>query len=219
MRQKLFPFLLAALLLLVGCEKNEHAAAGDDGQKSVTCISKVSSEDCYLCGDPTNSPLHPYWGQNNIGIVSLNTFDVMPVEINRYDIEGNLLEERTGSLGSRSFRQQEGGFSAHMMEDVDYGYADGSVSLFGDESLDVEQTGSFLCEDCLNVLMSGIHKTGFGVGLVNFETRELVAFEENTVGFGMGDFRISCSFSAPDKSAATRKIDLLIFYAPLRYPS
>lgn len=200
---------------LVGCEKNENVVASDVRQESATYISKVSSEGCYLCGDPTDSPLHPYWGQNNIGIVSLNTSALMPVEINRYDIESDLLEKRTGRLTSRSFRQQEGGFSAHMMEDD----VDGSVLLFGDESLDVEQAGSFLCEDCLNTLMSRIHKTGFGVGLVNFETKELVVFQENTVGFGMGGFRISCTFSDSDKRANTWKIDLLIFYVPLQYPS
>lgn len=219
LRKKLSPFLLAMLLLLGGCGEDTHADASGAGEEPVTYTSEVSAEDCYLCGDTTDSPLYPYWGQNNIGIVSLNTFAVMPVEINRYDMEGSLLEEQTGVLTSHSFRRQEDGFSAHMMEDVDYGYADGSISLYGDKALDVEQAGALLCGDCLNALMDGIYKTGFGVGLVNFETRELVAFEENTVGFGMGDFRISCGFSDPDKNADTRKISLLIFYAPLRYPS
>lgn len=97
--------ILATALTLTFCascgqqpaeERRDYKAAAEAA--SVHCVSKA---DCYLCGDG-NTRYKEYYGQNNVGIISLNTFELMPVEINRYDQSGQLIEENTGVMRSMS---------------------------------------------------------------------------------------------------------------------
>ena len=53
--------------------------------------SSVLPEECFIC-----SPSIPNWGQNNVGIISLNTFEVLPIEINRYRNGGISLKRIPG---------------------------------------------------------------------------------------------------------------------------
>ena len=132
--------------------------------------SDTSAEDCYLCGDSTESPLSPYWGQNNIALFSLNTFEIKPFEINRYDrMDGRLIEEYAGIV-SFEVGNNDGGFSASLMQDSDRGYANGSVNFYSDEVLDINKAADFLCEDCLNEILPSRIDGCFGVGAVNLAT-------------------------------------------------
>ena len=64
-----------------------------------------------------------YWGQNNIALISLHTFEIKPLEINRYDrIDGRLIEEYAGTV-SFVVGSNDGGFSTSLMQDSDRGYA------------------------------------------------------------------------------------------------
>lgn len=216
---KLLILHLLILTVLSGCAKQDAGMPTESAQDRFDIVSTITPENCWLCSDRTDTSLSPYWGQNNVGIVSLNTFEVMPVVINRYDIDGTLLEEQTGVLTSRHHSSQDDGFLSHSMEDVDRGHASGSVYFNEDEVLDAEKTATFLCQNCLDDLLSKIYKNGYGVGVINFETRELCAFEKNFVGFGLGDFYISCDFSDTEKWEYAPDINFLIFYAPLRYTS
>lgn len=219
-KNKLFRLVcLLILALLTGCAEQSTDTPAESRPAYTGIVSSVAQEDCWLCGNRTDTTLYPYLGQNNVGLVSLNTFEVMPVVINRYDMDGTLLEELTGVMASRHHSSQEDGFLSHSFEDVDRGYAHGSVTFNEDKMLDVEKTAALLCQDCLDGLLAEIYKEGYGVGIVNFETRELRAFEQNFTGFGLGDFYIDCDFNGADKPEYAPDINFLIFYAPLRYES
>ena len=75
-----------------------------------------------------------------------------------------------------------------MMVEMDRGYADGSLQLRGDKTRDVERPASFLCQDCLDSTLASILEEGYGVGIVNFKTRELRVLEKNIYGITLGDF-------------------------------
>lgn len=219
-KNKLFRLVcLLILALLTGCAEQSTDTSAESRHDYTGIVSSVAQEDCWLCGDRTDTTLYPYLGQNNVGIISLNTFEVMPVVINRYDMDGTLLEEQTGVLTSRHHGSQDGGFISHSWESVDRGHASGSITFNEDEMLDAEKTASFLCQSCLDSVLSKIYKNEYGVGVINFETRELRAFEKNTVGFGLGDFYISCDFTDKEEWKSAPDINFLIFYAPLRYTS
>lgn len=216
-KNKLFILVLLIPAILASCARQDADASAEYAQDRFDITSSTMQKDCWLCSDRADTELASYWGQNNVGIVSLNTFEVMPVVINRYDVDGILLEEQTGVLTSRHHVSQDGGLLSHSMEDVDRGYAHGSVYLNGDKALDAEKTAAFLCQSCLDGLLEEIYKDEYGVGVINFETRELRAFEKNTTGFGLGDFYISCDFTDKEKWESAPDINFLIFYAPLRY--
>lgn len=81
---KRFPLLLLVILLfiLAGCGADQLPAP--DGETRYS--SNTSAEDCYLCGGGIESLVPSYWGQDNIALISLNTFEVKPLEINRYTL-------------------------------------------------------------------------------------------------------------------------------------
>ena len=214
---KRFIFVLLLLLLVfAGCEMNQSADSSGTATSTKTVYSSdISNEDCYLCGSGMESPLSPYWGQNNIALFSLNTFEVKPLEINRYDrTDGRLIEEYAGAV-SFAVGSKSGGFSASLMQDSDRGYATGSVDFHSDEVLDISKAANYLCADCLNKILPSQVDRCFGVGAVNLATREVRIFEERLGGFTSGDFYIDCDLQ--DLDGDTHRRDILIFSCSIRY--
>ena len=189
--------LLLALCLLAGCGAEEQ-------ETSVLC---VSTADCVLCKGAGMWA----WGQNNVGLISLNTFDMVPIEINRYDSGGGLIEENTGTFQIRHIQGGEEGFSASVIEEPDFGYATLTVTLGEDGAMDRGKAAAFLCENCLEDIAPEGEET-LGLGVIDFATGKVEAFNRKIRGFGAGDFRIHCDW--PEEG---EKVELLIFYAPLRY--
>ena len=102
-------FVVMLALSLTGCSA-EPSMSSDSEMEPV--LSNVSAEDCFLCGNGAEEPF--YWGQNNVGIINLNTFEVMPIEINHYDSHGALIEENTGCLTSHGLYNDNNGLCAHV---------------------------------------------------------------------------------------------------------
>lgn len=203
---------LIVLLCLVGCRAGENEDI--EPMDEIIYTSSVSAEDCFLCGNGAGSIS---WGQNNIGIISLNSFEVMPIEINRYDNEGILIEENTGCMSIQYFKSESKGFEANMVLDADRGHADITVFLYDDKTIDIEKVSSFLCQGCLNELIDDIYKSEFGVCILDFDTKEITVFRENVIGFGAGDFYIHCDAKEPSEKDDAYKLRFIIFYCPLRY--
>ena len=87
------PVLFAVLFLIVsltGCAF-DNPAQSDGG-----VTGKASSTDCPLCGDNGKDAFPSLWGQDNIALVSLSSFDVQLIEINQFDAEGKMREEYAG---------------------------------------------------------------------------------------------------------------------------
>lgn len=179
--------------------------------------SEVSAEDCCLCGNGTTEDMLPsyYWGQNNVALISLNTFEIRPVEINRYDIDGSLIEEAAGVVSFGGGKSKNGGFSAPLLLDYDRGYAIGCMDFHDDQTLDIDKVSAFLCAECLNEIFPQDIRQCFGVGVINLATKEIHVLEECVSGFGLGDFYIDCDLK--EQRRGQRQMDLLIFYSPIRY--
>lgn len=208
--KKRFTIILLLLSLLAGC------AAEQDSKTNCPCTT--TAKDCYLCGDSMNKQIPTHWGQNNIALISLNTFEMMPLEINTYDLlSGEQIEEYAQAVSLCSGGSKEGGFTASLMLDCNRGFATGSVNFRGDERPDVNKAASFLCKDCLNEILSEKNGKFFGVGVINLETKEIRLFDESLRGFGLGDFYIACDLIDSEDSDFHR-MDVLIFYCPVRYP-
>lgn len=199
-------------LSLAGCD-----TSGDTSSvlRETADTSRTTPENCVLCGDGTETSFSPYWGQNNVGIVSLNTFEGIPVEINRYGIDGTPMEERTDCFAMQGFQTQDDSLRCSVGKQSDRGFASCTLTLYN-ETLDPGKAAAYLCEDCLNAVMEDYARDGFGVGLVHLATKELRVLGERCVGFGMDDFYVWCTFPEERTDDGGRRIQLLIFYAPLR---
>ncbi len=214
MKKFLTPLLALLIIALSGCglkQDNTNSAAFQEK----LYLSSTSAADCYLCGGGIASLIPEYWGQNNIALISLNTFDIKPIEINRYD-NGHLIEEYAGVISFGGGGSVNGGFSAHLMLEYDRRYAMGSLNFHDDEILDTGKAASFLCSSCLNDIIPREAGQCFSVGAIDLATKEIRLFEESLGGFGLGDFYIDCNLKER-RTGEPRQMDVLIFYCPVRY--
>ena len=194
--------LFALLFLLTGCAKEAPSEVPPP-------TSDLSPEDCYLCGEHWDLG-EAAWGQDNLALVSLNTFALMPIEVNCYNDDG-LLEPHRGGTAIRAFRAPEEGFSAFVSEYSDRSFAELSVTLYGDAVLDTERLATFLCQDCLTAVCG--RETSTGVGLLNLATREIRALPAEERSLFFGDYYIDY---APEESERGPKLDIFVFYCPPR---
>lgn len=197
--KKRMVLLFLTLCLLSGCGK-EMAQ-----KEPVAC---VPAEDCFLCGKREGY----LWGQNNIGLISLNSFELMPIGINRYDNKGELIEESTGTFQLRGHQSEENGFCASVMEESDHGYAIANVTFGEDRAADRERAGGFLCEGCLERVLPEGEKAPTGLGAVDFLTGEVRVLDRKIKGLFLGDFYLHCDWEKDGKA-----VELFLFYSPLRY--
>ncbi len=217
MRRFIVALFTLLLLILTGCGMTQNADRESNVlSRKTVYYSKISAKDCYLCGGGIENRIPSYWGQNNVALISLNTFEIKPLEINRYDINGKLVEEYAGYVSFGGNDSIDGGFSACLMIEHDRGFATGSVDFFNDKTLNVDKAASFLCTDCLNKILPQDVGPCFGVGVIHLDTKEIRLFEEDFYGFELGDFYINCNLKE-GQNDASQKMNLLIFYCPIRY--
>ena len=185
--------LFMFVLIIIRCGTTQSAGASYTADsEEPTYFSNTSPEDCYLCGGGIESLIPDHWGQNNVALFSLNTFEIVPLTINRYDRTGQLLEGPTGTASFGIGGSVTGGFDANFFQDYDNGHAIGMVTFYNDKKLDVSKTANFLCENCLNEILRQKTENYLGVGTLNLATKEVRVFEENIRSFRLGDFYIDC---------------------------
>ena len=95
----------------------------NDEEGPVQYRSDTAPEDCRLCGDGKGTLLPLYWGQDNVGIISLNTLTLLCVETNRYNDRGKLIKEPAQSSSTHTLTSGKDGFMASVSEDTDRGYS------------------------------------------------------------------------------------------------
>ena len=207
--------LLSAALCVgvTGCGQKQAEVRHDyKAEAEAVAGSCVSKDDCFLCTGITE-----YEGQNNVGIINLNTFDVIPIEINRYE-DGRLMEENTGALRTMNFGSyKEAGYYGNIRIDADRGIATAEITFHGDEELPLTNAAQHLCKDHLMELASGVYRQGYGVGIVDFVKREIHPFQETVIAFSASDFYIHCDLIEDSQYVKTPKMDVLVVYTPLRY--
>lgn len=212
-RLTLAPLMLLLLFTLTGCvskkDSTEHA--------EITYTSNTSVEDCYLCGNGIENLVPSYWGQKNVAFISLNTFEIAPLEINRYNrLDGSLIKEYAGITSFQGGGGTDNGFSVRLLVNYDRGFAGGALEFYDDETLDIDKAASFLCSDCLNSIITGTYGQYYGVGVIDLETKRIQVLEKRVAGFGLGDYYIFCNLQERERDDPLR-MELLVLNCPIRY--
>lgn len=227
MKRLILALLILLMFTLAGCkaEQSPEQSPGQSSERSLGSTwdrvteysSDTSAEDCYLCGGGVENLVPSYWGQENVAFISLNTFEIVPLEINRYDkMDGHLIEEPADIVSFGGGSSTDGGFSATLMLNYDRGFADGALDFNNDEILDTDKAASFLCADCLNGIIEVTHGPYFGVAVIDLETKAIRVLEKRLGGFGLGDYYIFCEIQE-QKENKPLQMELLIINAPRRY--
>lgn len=100
-----------------------------------------------MCSENAESELTKLFGHKNLGIVNVNTFDVVELEINRYDRSGNQIMETACSM--KMGLVDIGGIVFSCRCDPDRNFASASFKHTGDE-IDGDNIATFLCQKCLD---------------------------------------------------------------------
>lgn len=172
-------------------------------------VSNITQEECFVCG--TNNG-YSYWGEDNVGIVNLNTFELLYLEINRYDDYGNLLEEPAGYMSSVGLSDKEADSYAHAYCFPDNAYA--SVQITGVQyDIDREMIQSKLCQTCLKSIndLWFTDQPPAEYAVISFEDRTIQPLLNAHPWFAAGNYGVDCEFKTDGD------IDLLIHYCPNRY--
>ena len=145
--RKLVGLILVFLLLLTACSNGEQPSISKKEYEHIPYVSDLSQEECFVCGENPNHPISSYWGEDNVGILNLNTFEVLYIEINRYDDNGQLIEETAGYMQMHSMSNGES--YVHSSDNPDRGLS--NIQIQGDRKpVDAKAIQSFLCQTCLD---------------------------------------------------------------------
>lgn len=172
-------------------------------------VSNITQEECFVCG--TNNG-YSYWGEDNVGIVNLNTVELLHLEINRYDDYGNLIEEPAGYMSSVGLSDKEADSYAHAYCFPDNAYA--SVQITGVQyDIDREMIQSKLCQTCLKSIndLWFTDQPPAEYAVISFEDRTIQPLLNAHPWFAAGNYGVDCEFKTDGD------IDLLIHYCPNRY--
>ena len=208
--RKLVGLILVFLLLLTACSNGEQPSISKKEYEHIPYVSDLSQEECFVCGENPNHPISSYWGEDNVGILNLNTFEVLYIEINRYDDNGQLIEETAGYMQMHSMSNGES--YVHSSDNPDRGLS--NIQIQGDRKpVDAKAIQSFLCQTCLDK----INDMYFGdyppeeYAVVNFSDKSIRPLIKNTTWFTFGNFDVDCDFKD------NGNVNLLIHYCPPRY--
>lgn len=196
--------------------KSDKVEWPDYGEEKIPIVytSEVKKEDCTICGTPMN--LHR--GEDNLGIISMHCNSVSYIGINRYDDWGRLIKEPDSGIGMNINSVGKSGLMTVVTANSTRGYADADIRMGDERVLNMETAAQYYCTLCLNRIISEISfRDPYGVGLINYKTGEIKLFSENTRGFMLGDFYVSCNSYAEGDEEEITAIDLQIFYCPERY--
>jgi hypothetical protein len=204
--------LAMLILIIVAANVSTEEGHVPEDYEHIDYISSITQEECYVCSNTKEFSGFLYWGEDNVGIVNLNTFELLRLEINRYDDQCNLIEEPAGFMSSSGMSNEETESHAHAYCFPDNAYAD--VQLSGVQyAIDRDSVQNHLCQTCLDSIndlwFTDMPPAEYAI--VSFENRTIQPLLNAHPWFSAGNYGIDCEFM--DGGA----VDLLIHYCPQRY--
>lgn len=195
------------MVLLTACAAPAVSEPESTGYMHTPYISTISTEDCFVCGE--DAPRQMYWGEDNVGILCLHTFQVLRLEINRYQ-GGELIQEPAGILQRQSMQCH--GSYVHATVEPDRGYA--HIQIQGQhKTVDAAAIQSHLCQICLDKI-NDLYFGGYppmAYAVVNFSDKTIRPMIRQTTFFTAGNYGVDCDYKEDGD------LDLLIFYCPPRF--
>ena len=202
----------AAMFLLLALIANTRNAQGTEEYEHIDYVSAITEAECYVCGDGGDYTVSAYWGEDNVGLINLNNFDLLYLGINRYGDERELIQEPAGVMLSGGIMDEEADTYAQTYVFPDNAYA--TLQITGVRyAIDRDLIQSRLCQICLDSINSLWFTTQppAEYAIVSFEDRTIQPLLNAHPWFSSGNYGIDCEFKE------NGAIDLLIHYCPYRY--
>ena len=198
---------IALMLALTACAAPSTSEPEATKYIHTLYVSTITAEECFMCSESKTTPAGLHWGEDNVGLLNLNTFEILRIEINRYE-NSELVEKPSGFMQTTGMKS--GGVFATT--DPDRGYSHVRISG-ANNAIDATSVQRHLCQACLDEI-NGMYFGDYppeAYAIVNFSDKALKPLVRNTTFFSSGNYGIDCDFEDDGD------IDLLIFYCPSRY--
>ena len=212
-RKKLYVALLFLGVMAIGViayGMNANRGKGGYGVYS----SSVQKEDCYACGNHPNSPITPHLGEDNLGLINLNTFEGVCFAVNRY--EKNQLVDKLAKYETcrGSYGYGGNGTSFDYSFNRNKGYSSASLYFNKKSDLQLEKIGSFLCMDCLTAVMEQYYakERYWDIALVDFKTGAIRPLVKSVTGITLSDYYVSIHYDNEND-----RLNIFAVYCPDRY--
>lgn len=183
-----------------------------DEYEHIDYVSAITQDNCFVCGNNAKDPMSLHWGEDNVGIVNLNSFEIMRLEINRYGDHGELIEEQAGYMSSVGLIDKEADTYAHAYCFPDNAYA--SVQITGVQyAIDRDFVQTICAKPALILSMTCglLISPPAEYAVISFENRTIQPLLNSHPWFAAGNFGVDCEFKE------NGAVDLLIHYCPNRY--
>ena len=195
------------LILVVIANIQSEKASMPEEYKHIDYVSEITKDDCFVCSEKESS----HWGEDNVGLINLNTFDLLHLEINRFDGK-ELIQEPAGVMLSCGIMDEEEDTYAHAYVFPDRAYA--TLQITGVQyDIDRDLIQTQLCQTCLDSINSLWFTTQppAEYAIISFEDHTIQPLLNAHPWFSSGNFGVDCEFKTDGA------IDLLIHYCPPRY--
>ena len=199
-----------AMLIVIAVMATIHAnkAQQPKDYEHIDYISNIAADECYVCGKNTDTLASAYWGEDNVGLINLNNFDLLYLGINRYGDDGELVQKPAGVMLSSGLTDQEADSYAHAYVFPDNAYA--SLQITGVQyAVDRESVQNRLCQACLDSIndLWFTDQPPAEYAIISFEDRTIRPLLNSHPWFASGNYGVDCEFK--DNGA----INMLIHYA------
>lgn len=150
----------------------------------------TESSECSLCSLKNKKKLSEHNG--DIGFISLNTFCTAWINI----IHNN------AQINVQLMKNENTGFSVFSIGNEDQ--VNITLELNDDRKMDLEKTGSFLCENCLREITDNFNDASCGIALLDSESGEMQILHNGK--FMIGDFSVTSEWETDNKNSVNISI-------------
>lgn len=217
MRKKLIIWCIGMVLggcFITSCKVPEETETSNYNKDTVY-ETDVLECDCYLCGTNPDSPMAPYWGQANLGLLNLNTLVCEMFPVNHYDENQDLIAAAVRYASTVTYRgSSDAGSTFRSDTNTNRGFLSISISLNENSVLNLDHIMPHFCTNCLTLIMNDYTYADNKphVAIVDFQNRQIKPLDRTVSYYLYGDYRINSVYKEKSHS-----IYLNAFYCPERF--
>ena len=185
--------MLIAIAVMATIHENKAQRPKD--YEHIDYVSNIAAEECYVCGKNGDTLASAYWGEDNVGLINLNNFDLLYLGINRYGDGGELVQDPAGVMLSCGLTDQEEDSYAHAYVFPDNAYA--RLQITGVQyAVDRDSVQNQLCQACLDSIndLWFTDQPPAEFAVVSFQDRTIRPLLNANPWFMVGNFGIDCEF-------------------------
>ena len=169
---------------------------------------------CWMCGNDARSLMGLYRGKDDLGVIYVNYWYVMPMEIRNLDEKGEPMPAQGMSTGMTTTSQGECSFETE--KNPNRGISQVVVNGGEKSVFDIRKVQKHLCQQCLNKLLKVMEMYGNpkenpkpqDLCLVDFQTMELYSLQNDRSSYFIRDYYVQIEGGADKKITAVYAPDI-----------